>query len=120
MLRAIGLHHDAARPIATASPPRYLFKQLEGPLGRTEVGQVHALVRLQHAYQGYAAEVVTLGDHLGTHQDIDLAFVHAREQFFQSVALAKGGVPVQPRHAGRGKKRAHHALHPLGAGAQPL
>ena len=123
-----GLHpHLAGRRLrrVAAGAAGGLHQQAEQALGRAEVAGEQGRVRVERGHQRDAAEVVALGDHLGAHQHVDVARVHARQLLLQR-ALEARAVGV---HAGDAHRLAIGLLHvgqqvgqvffqPFGAAAQ--
>src|SRR6266516_5971668 len=74
MLGKIGLNHDLTRRVATTGAASDLLEHGEEPLGGAEVPTVESIIRAQHSDQRQLWKVVTLGDHLRAHQDVDCSF----------------------------------------------
>src|SRR5258708_33559865 len=85
--------------MARAGAPGGLRKELEGPPGGAKFGHAEPDVRRYHSDQRDVGNVVAFGDHLGAHQDVELALAEAVEDLF-IVALARNGVAVHARDAG--------------------
>ncbi len=81
--RRVGLDDGAAGLVGAACPARDLQQELEGALACTQVSAAQAGVGVDHAYQRQRGEVVTLGNDLRADEDIDLAALHAGDQFAQ-------------------------------------
>ena len=73
MPRLPRLHHDFPTPGPAPRPARHLRHQLKRPLRRAEVGQVERRVGIDHPDQGNPRKVESLGNHLRTEQQVDLA-----------------------------------------------
>src|ERR1700720_519643 len=67
-------NHLAWRRSATSTAGD-LRQKLKGTLGSTEVGKAQCDISSNDADQGDAVDVVTLGNHLRTHEQIEFAFV---------------------------------------------
>ena len=76
----VGLDEDLAWQLAATGATGDLGEELKDALGRAEVGQAEGEVRADDADQRNAVDVMTLGDHLGADQQVDLASVQAGEQ----------------------------------------
>ena len=115
-----GLHPHLAggglRRVAARSSAR-LHQQREQPLRRAEIAAEQRAVRIHRRHQRDAAEVVSLGDHLRAHQDVDIALVHGRELRFEA-ALELGGVGIDARHARPGQRLRELLLQALGPAPQ--
>ena len=74
------LDDRAPRVRAAAGAARDLRDELEGPLGRAEVGEGEGGVGADHADEAHIREVEPLRDHLRAHQHLDLALSEALER----------------------------------------
>ena len=73
MLRIKSLNEDAARQFAAASAASDLSHQLEGAFGGAEVGHGQGAVGADHSDERDAMEIVSFGEHLRTHKNIQRA-----------------------------------------------
>jgi hypothetical protein len=80
-----GLKDDCPRTVGTACAAGDLREQLEGALGSAEIWEGEALIGKGHADQGNPGNVVSLGNHLRTHQDVDLAAPQPIEDPFDPI-----------------------------------
>ena len=71
--------------------------------GGAEVGKTESKVGTDDADEGDAVDVVSLGDHLGADEEIDLASVEAGEQAFH-IHAAADGVAVHASDASVGEE----------------
>ena len=109
-----GLDEDLAPFGAAASAAGNLAQELEAAFAGAEVGEVDDDVGVDHADEGDVGEIQPLGDHLGSHQDIDLAAADAVEDVGVG-PFAGGGVDVHAGDAGTGEAFAQEAFDLLGA-----
>ncbi len=84
------------------------------PLGGAEIGAEEGAVAVQHAHQREARVIVALGEHLGAHQDVDLARAELVEHAGER-ALARGGVAIDARDARLRQRCAQRLLDALRA-----
>jgi len=83
MIGKVGLHDDSAREIGASGATRDLHQQRDKPFGCTKVGAVERIVGAEHADERKPGEVVSLGEHLRAHENIDFAGMNAGyAQFF--------------------------------------
>ena len=68
-----GLDEDASGVLATAGPAGDLHQQLRHAFGGTEVRAEQSAVRVQNPHQGDIGKMMTLGEHLRTHEDVYVA-----------------------------------------------
>ena len=68
VVRKAGLHQDPRRLARAAGAPGNLHQQREQPLRGSEIGCDQLGVRIQHAHDRYALEVMSLGNHLRSDQ----------------------------------------------------
>ena len=73
MFRHVGLHINVPGPLAAAGPTRDLLQLLVGPLTRPEIAAPEAEIRIDDSDAGQIWKMVSLGDDLGTDNDIHLA-----------------------------------------------
>ena len=83
-----GLQHNLARSLAASRASRHLRQQLKGPLGGPEVRETQGAVGAHHAHQRDIGNVVSLGNHLRAHQQIDLARLQRAQHALKVVAPA--------------------------------
>jgi hypothetical protein len=98
VIRMMGLEHHPPGPLRPAGAAGDLDHQLGHALRGPEVGAIEAVVRIQDADQGDAGKVVTLGQHLGAHQEGIVPGEGRRQQPVQ-LALATGAVAIHPGDA---------------------
>ncbi len=117
MTRICALDKHLSGSVATSGTTRNLADELECPLGAAEIGQVERGVGRGHAHQRHAGIIVSLGDHLGADQDVDLSVF----QPFQNAGMASfpgSGVAVHPGYAGVWEKLFDFFFDTLGAAAE--
>ena len=90
--------------VAASRAARHLGQELEGPLGRAEVGHAQPDISRDDADERHAREVVALGDHLRAHENVELAFTEPSQHGDQRT-LPPDGVAVHARDA-RGRENA--------------
>ena len=116
-LGVVCLQDDPATQWAAPGSPRDLHQQLKGSLGGAEIGEIECGVRTDDADQRHAGQIQTLGNHLGTYQDVGSSL---------NEVLQKGCVAASPscrihipaEGAGAGEQFAHHRFYPFGAHAE--
>ena len=79
MLGMERLHDGRARPVPTAGASRHLGQELERAFCRPEIGHLQPDVGRHDTDERHIREVVTLGDHLCSHQHIYLARPETRQ-----------------------------------------
>jgi hypothetical protein len=84
----IGLQHDLSGSLTTPRSSFHLGQQLKRALGRAKIRKTECHVGANHADQCHTVNVVALGDHLRTHQQIEFAFVESVEGAFEVFAAA--------------------------------
>ena len=99
MLRKVGLDEDFTRKTASTSPASNLCKQLEGPLGGSEIGEPELGIRGGYANEGDSLKVVSLGNHLRTDEDVDPALSKCAQNLIEG-SLIPRGVAIETRDAG--------------------
>ncbi len=88
-----------ARQIAPTGSSGDLGKQLEGAFGGAEIRKSERKVGAYDADQRYSVHVVTLGDHLCAHQQIEFARIKSIEHAFE-VFAPPHSIAVQPAYPG--------------------
>ncbi len=88
VLRVVGLNDDPAGINATARSPCHLCQQLKGPFSGPEIRQAQKGIGGDDAGQGDVGEVVSLGDHLGSDQDLDPPVGEGAQSVFESGSTA--------------------------------
>ena len=73
-----------------AGPARNLSQQLERPLGRTKIRHAQADVRRHDAYERDSRKIVSLRDHLGADEHVDIAAARNRVQQRRERRLSGG------------------------------
>ena len=95
-------------------PTRHLHQRGKEPLGRAKVGSKQGRIGVDHHHQRELPEVVTLGEHLGTHQQIDLTGMRGIEHLLRRAATA-GDIAIEPADACARKQRLQALFESLGA-----
>jgi hypothetical protein len=72
MFRMPGLDQDTSRSFSPTRSSSDLGNQLKGPLTRPEVRKVQSSISVQHPNQSDTWEVMTLGNHLSSHKNVDI------------------------------------------------
>ena len=108
MVRVDGLDEHDAGKVAPSGAPGNLGQELEGSFGGAKVGHAQSDVGGDDTDEGDVGDIVPLGDHLGSHEYVEIPFAEAAEQFFVLV-FAADRVAVEPRDAGLGKLRCSSA-----------
>src|SRR5664279_2025593 len=119
MLGTIGLHDHPARTFAAPCPAGHLVHDLKCALGGAKIGKMDCLIGLQNTDQGHAAEIVSFGYHLCSHQNVDFPSVHAIEKSREPLS-AVCAVAIETRHTGSGKTLPKNGFYALGSSAHPL
>src|SRR5437762_2573444 len=83
VLGEVSLQHDFARDFSTSGPSSDLGEQLKRPLGRAEVWHTESHICAHYAHERYPMNIVALGDHLSTDQQIKLAGVQRIQRAFK-------------------------------------
>ena len=85
--------------VRASGAPRHLGQQLERAFARAQVAALQAQVGIDNTHQGQHGEVVPLGRRLRGHHHIDLAALHARDQFPRGFAIGRrvGGEHLDAR-----------------------
>ena len=94
MIGLVGLQDHLAGGVGSPRAARDLGEQLEGALRGAKVREGEALVGERDADERHGGNVVPLGDHLSTHQDVDLSSSQAIEHRLH--ALTGSRVTVEP------------------------
>ncbi len=116
MLGIARLDEHRAGAIASPGPARDLHEDLERALGRAKVGHRERRVGVDDTDQRDARQIVSLGHHLRSDQDVHLARAHALEH---RLGLGtRRDVAVEPRDACLGKRLSDGVFELLGA--EPL
>ena len=71
--RRVGLDENFAYRFAAAGPAGHLRQQLESSFAGAEIGHMQSEIRIDDSNQSYIREMQTLGDHLRSNEDVDLA-----------------------------------------------
>ncbi len=113
-----GLDDDLTRNISPAASAGNLCEELKCPLCGPEIGEVQGHIRGNDADQVDVGEIMALGDHLSSHEDIDFPVFQAPEDPF---TLPPSGyrVPVHASDGGMGKMPPDLGLQSLRSGAVP-
>src|SRR4029077_7281261 len=96
VLRKISLQHYFAWDFSAASAPCHLSKQLKRTLGGAEIRKPESHVGSHHADQSYAVNVMTFGDHLCAHEQIQFACVQRVQHTFE-IGMAADSVAIETR-----------------------
>jgi hypothetical protein len=73
------LEDDVSLLLSTTGASRYLGKELKRSFAGAEVGDVKTHIAIDDSDQGNIGKVMTLCDHLGSDQDVDLFGAHLVE-----------------------------------------
>ncbi len=93
LLRVEGLNHDLSGLITPAAAPCHLGDHLEQTFRSPKVGQGKPYISEYNANQGYSGKVVSLGNHLGSNEDIALSVYHSVEYGPMGIFFSCG-IPV--------------------------
>ena len=110
MLGIIGLQYHPSRHVSAAGSAGNLSQKLKGPFTGTKIRKTQGQVGTDYSHQSYIGKIMTFGDHLGTHKNID-GFVINPFQQGQNGALAGGRVAIHPGNPGLRKEIAHGGFH---------
>src|SRR5579883_3674134 len=115
MLRIVRLHErfSACDPAAASANLR---DQVEAALRRPEIRQIESEIGRDDAGQGHGRVVETLGDHLGSDQNVATRFELVENA--RVIADARRGVGVHPQNARAGKEPPYLFHNSLGADSQ--
>ena len=100
-----------------SGPTGHLHQRGKEPLGRAKVGGKEGRVGIDHHHQGEAAKVMTLCEHLGTDQQIDLAGMGGIEHLLRRAAPS-GDIAVEAADARARKQRLQPLIESLGAATE--
>ncbi len=100
----IALDQDLTRPFPPSRSARHLHQELQGPFGCPKVREIQGDVCEDDAHQGDLRNVVSLGDHLGSDQDVQFLSPESAEDLLVRPFPACR-VSVHSSDAGLGKKR---------------
>ena len=114
VLRIKCLDEDFAGQIATARASGNLREQLECALCGAEIGHAEAKIGAYNSDERDALEIVSLGDHLSSHKDIDLVCVDSIKERLRAAFQARG-VGIDARNACLREKFGEVLLDALGA-----
>src|SRR5262249_5325445 len=95
------LDQDATPERPAPRSPCHLGEELEGPLRRSEIGDVQADVGVDHPHEGDIGKIQTLSDHLCAEQDVDETFAENA----QDTSVAAGAAHAVAIHAADGVAR---------------
>ncbi len=95
VIRKEGLDDDPSGLIPPPCTPRHLRQKLECPLPGAEVGEVETQIGSDDTDERHAGDVVPLGHHLGSDEDVHLSAVE-RAQDPALLPLARGRVTIEP------------------------
>ncbi len=84
VIRKVRLQHHLAEHLTAPGSPGHLGQQLKRPLGGAKIRQPQRRIRAHHPHQRHAMHVVSLGDHLRPHQQVDLARLELRSTCAQN------------------------------------
>ena len=73
MLGIIGLNDNLSGQGSPAGPTGDLREELEGSLAGPVIGNVQGQVGGENSDQGHPGKIVTLGNHLRSDQEVDIA-----------------------------------------------
>ena len=100
MFRKIGLHNDFSPQLRASGPAGNLEQQRCKTLGGAKIGAVERIVGAEHPDQSEAGEIVTLGEHLRAHENVDGPRVDSIANFRKGAA-AFGAVAIDARNSRR-------------------
>src|SRR4029077_10035030 len=107
----ISLQYHLSRSLPSPRPPCNLGKQLKGAFCRPKIRKPQSGVGPDNTHERDPVDVMSFGDHLGAHQQIEFAFVQRVEGALEVVAAAHR-VAIQSADA-RLRKHAVHYLFQL-------
>jgi len=113
MLGCECLYKDLAGTFASSGSSGHLGEQLEGALGRAEIGDIQGSICRDYSNQSDVREIQTFRDNLSTDQDVGIA-APERAQGFGVRALARHSIAVHAQGSSRGKELRDRAFHLLG------
>ena len=111
------LDKDLPLDIPPPRPAADLGEQLESPLAGPKIGLMETQVGMHDAHQRDIGKMQSLGDHLGAHQDIDLARAKVGENT-AIILLPLQGVGIHALDACVREPLAQRILDPLSANAR--
>ncbi len=114
MVRILRLNQDFTRQISPTGPPSDLHELGEQPFRRAPVGGKQRAVGTEHADQRQFREIVPLGQHLRTDENVGLAVVDLFDQHLPLLA-ALGRIAVGAQDARVGEARGEGFFEPLRA-----
>jgi hypothetical protein len=114
----VGLKDDFSRAVGTACATGDLREQLKGPLGGAEIREGEALIGKGNTHQGDPGNIVSLGDHLRTHEHVDLAASQPIEHPLDPIPRRR--IAIEPRDAGLGETLLDGFLQLFGTDPKPL
>ena len=103
IIYGIGLDHDTPGTVSATGSPGNLAEERENPFGAAKIWQIQRGVGVEDTNQCDRREIMPLGDHLCTDQDVNLSSRHLLYQPMVS-SFAAGGVAIHARHPGLGEK----------------
>jgi hypothetical protein len=77
MRREVRLHDHLAREVRATRATRHLEQERGEPLRRAEIAAVERVVGAEHADEREPGEIVSFGEHLRAHENVDFAGVNA-------------------------------------------
>ena len=114
MIRRKGLNNDPSLRLPPPRSARHLAQELKGSFRRPEVGKIQREICQEDTHQRDPGNVMTFGDHLGPHENLDLAPFPLPQQFLMSSPLPRR-IPIHPGDSGFREERGQFLFHPLGA-----
>src|SRR5215471_2233315 len=103
VLGTIGLNKHLPARLASASPASDLGEELEQALRSTKIRNGQGGIGRHHADQGDIGVIVSFGNHLCAHQDIDGTTAQSTQNALMG-RFGPGGVAIHTRQARRGKQ----------------
>src|SRR5882724_9812892 len=101
MKRMISLDQHATFDIAATGSTCDLGEQLKSPFSSPEIRHRQTGIDRNHADKRDIREIMTFGDHLGSHQNVDLTGSEFRDYFFVCSSFS-GCVAVEASDGHRG------------------
>ena len=102
MVDRIGLNDDVAPWHSSSRPARHLRQKLKRALGRAKVRQVQDCVGIHDADGRNQREIKSLGDHLGTDDNVNVMSQHPAHQTGM-IDTTFERVPIPAQHTGIGQ-----------------
>ena len=114
MFRLIRLDHRMSRPVTSAGTSHCLGQKLKGSLSTMIIIHIQGKICRNHADQSYIRKIMSLDNHLGSHQNICLMPCKRCQNFFIAV-LGPCGIKIHPKYPGFRKFFFQNSLNLLGS-----